>query len=141
MARKLSLRRLQDATGIDRRRLSNLEGGRIADAAEAEIRAVADALSVPVAAITQGEDVPTTATTDPPVAPDLNADELRRWSPEEVEENRWLPWTARKIREKVYRREIYAHTDGGRITFTADDIRRTSALGQITPFEAPAHTG
>ncbi|WP_263165461.1 hypothetical protein [Streptomyces sp. SCSIO ZS0520] len=60
-------------------------------------------------------------------------DELKRYTPEEVYANGWLPWTARKIREKAYARQIYAHTDGGRITLTREDIRRTSALGAIEP--------
>ncbi|MEV0917900.1 hypothetical protein AB0I93_27030 [Streptomyces sp. NPDC049967] len=71
----------------------------------------------------------------PPI--EAEADELKRYTPEQVYELGWLPWSARKIRELAYAREIYAHRDGGRITLTREDIRRTSTLGAIEPFQGP----
>lgn len=77
--------------------------------------------------------------TEAPEAPPIELDdELRRYTAEQVAAAGWLPWTARRIKELVYAREIYAHRDGGRITFTRDDIRRTSALGAIEPISARA---
>lgn len=60
--------------------------------------------------------------------------ELRRWTPEEVVENKWLPYTsARVLRRKCNRREVIHHNDGGRISFTADDIRRENARTVVEP--------
>lgn len=64
-------------------------------------------------------------------------DHLKRYTPEEVSANGWLPWSARNIRQKAYKREIYCHTDGGKITFTVEDIVRTSALSAVEPFVQP----
>lgn len=59
--------------------------------------------------------------------------EFRRWSPDEVAALKLLPYTARMIREKCYRRELFCHRDGGRITFTAEDLRRNAELGAQAP--------
>jgi hypothetical protein len=60
--------------------------------------------------------------------------ELKRYSPEDVIRAGLLPYkSARVLREKAYRRELYHHNDGGRITFTAEDIRLNTALGAVTP--------
>lgn len=123
----MSLRGLETATGIDRRTLSAIEKGGVDRMEAAKGRALAEALHVSIDAIAQGGAVATTATTREP------DDEFRRYSPEEVAANKWLPWSARNIRAKVHARLIFAHTDGGRITFTADDIRRTNELGQVVP--------
>ncbi|MEU6990287.1 hypothetical protein ABZ953_06450 [Streptomyces sp. NPDC046465] len=83
--------------------------------------------------MTTPEPPPTTAL-DP-----TRIDPLRRYTPEEVAANKWLPWSARNIRQKAYKHEIYCHKDGGKITFTAEDIRRTNELSAIEPFKkAPA---
>lgn len=45
-----------------------------------------------------------------------------------------LPYrSARIIREKCYRRELHHHRDGGRITFTAADIRLNNETGAVQP--------
>ncbi|WP_327337369.1 helix-turn-helix domain-containing protein [Streptomyces sp. NBC_01324] len=138
-AQHLSLRALQGATGIDRRYLSRLERAEV-NAIEADrADALAGALGVPTAAITDEGDPAVTAVITEAIEIPVAAgdDELTRYSPEDVAGKKWLPWSARKIRELVYARKIYAHTDGGRITFTREDVRRTSALGAIEPFHKP----
>lgn len=77
---------------------------------------------------------PETPTTEAP-EPEAGAapDELRRYSPEEVAANNWLPWTARMIREKCQRHLLQHHRDGGRITLTADDIRAYNAASATPP--------
>ncbi|MHB9862143.1 hypothetical protein [Streptomyces sp. YIM S03343] len=62
--------------------------------------------------------------------------EFRRWTPEEVAEKKWLPYSARMIREKCYRRQLFCHRDGGRITFTAGDIRLNNEAGAVQPLSA-----
>lgn len=135
-AQGLSLRGLQAATGIDRRYLSQLENATTDDVEAERAAALAGALGVPTEAIADEGDTVTAEAIEAPVI-DLD-DELTRYTPEQVAEFKWLPWTARKIRELVYARKIYAHRDGGRITLTREDVRRTSALGAIEPFEGPA---
>ncbi|WP_432004575.1 hypothetical protein [Streptomyces parvus] len=65
---------------------------------------------------------------------EAGVDELRRYSPEEVIANRWLPYkSARVLKEKCYRREVIHHGDGGRISFTAEDIRRENERRTVEP--------
>lgn len=60
--------------------------------------------------------------------------ELVRWTPEEVVEKQLLPYrTVRSLREKCYRHEVHHHKDGGRITFTAEDIRKENARTAVVP--------
>lgn len=59
--------------------------------------------------------------------------EFRRWTPDEVAELKLMPYSARMIREKCYRRELYFHDDGRRITFTVEDLRRNAQLGAQAP--------
>ncbi|MFJ3563246.1 helix-turn-helix domain-containing protein [Streptomyces diastaticus] len=136
-AQGLSLRTLQDATGLDRRYLSRLERAEV-DAIEAErADALAGALGVPTEAIAEGDPAVTAEAIEaPPI--EVGDDELKRYTPEEVAARGWLPWSARKIKELAYAREIYAHRDGGRITLTREDVRLTSRLGAIEPFEGPS---
>ncbi|MBO0804258.1 MAG: hypothetical protein J2P25_14435 [Nocardiopsaceae bacterium] len=78
----------------------------------------------------------TAEATSIPRAPETAAalDEYRRWTPEEVIANRWLPYkSARVLKEKCYRREVRHHSDGGRITFTLDDIRCENERSAVTP--------
>ncbi|MGW2908799.1 hypothetical protein ACWC91_41515 [Streptomyces sp. NPDC001204] len=71
-----------------------------------------------------------------PAHPTEGEAEFRRWTPEEVVDRQLLPYrSARQLREKCYRRELFCHRDGGRITFTAEDLRRNSELGSEAPFE------
>ncbi|MFD5184082.1 hypothetical protein ACFWMQ_16005 [Streptomyces sp. NPDC058372] len=63
--------------------------------------------------------------------------ELYRWTPEEVIEQRLLPYkSAAVLRRKCSRREIHHHNDGGRISFTADDIRRENERTAVAPIAA-----
>jgi hypothetical protein len=63
--------------------------------------------------------------------------EFRRWTPELVVELGLLPSrSARIVREKCYRRELFHHRDGGRITFTAEDIRLNNEAGAVQPLSA-----
>lgn len=72
----------------------------------------------------------------PPVADET---EFRRWTPKEVVEKQLLPYrTVRSLREKCYRHEVHHHKDGGRITFTAEDIRLENARTAVTPQSVPA---
>ena len=60
--------------------------------------------------------------------------EFRRWTPEEVVEKKLLPYrSARVLKQKCYRRQVHCHRDGGRITFTADDLRREAARTAVVP--------
>lgn len=84
-----------------------------------------------------------TAMATEPITPTESAgepgpiDELRRYTPEEVAEKRWLPWTsARIIRQKCRAQLIRHHRDGGVITFTADDIRDYNAASATFPLSA-----
>jgi hypothetical protein len=63
--------------------------------------------------------------------------EFRRWTPEEVVALQLLPYrSVRVLKERCYRREVFHHRDGGRITFTAEDLRRQNALGAVEPLSA-----
>ncbi|MFJ8110469.1 hypothetical protein [Streptomyces sp. NPDC096132] len=63
--------------------------------------------------------------------------EFRRWTPDEVAALQLLPYrSARIVREKCYRRELHHHRDGGRITFTAEDLRLNNQLGAVQPLSA-----
>lgn len=81
------------------------------------------------------EQAPKTRNSDPSSA----EAEFRRWTPEEVVERQLLPYRSpRMVREKCYRRELFCHRDGGRITFTAEDLRRNNELGAQAPAALPA---
>ncbi|MEU7377686.1 hypothetical protein [Streptomyces albidoflavus] len=63
--------------------------------------------------------------------------ELYRWTPEEVVEKRLLPYTSPAVlRRKCRRSEIHHHKDGGRISFTLDDIRRENERTAVAPIAA-----
>jgi hypothetical protein len=60
--------------------------------------------------------------------------EFRRWTPEEVVALELLPYSSvRVLKEKCYKRRLFCHTDGGRLTFTAEDLRRNAELGAKAP--------
>ncbi|MFL0393519.1 hypothetical protein ACH0CM_12420 [Streptomyces albus] len=72
--------------------------------------------------------------TKPPTFIRGGESELKRYTPQEVVELRLLPYTsADTLRKKAHQRELWHHNDGGRITFTAEDIRRNSELGAVAP--------
>ncbi|MFD3955847.1 MULTISPECIES: hypothetical protein [Streptomyces] len=80
------------------------------------------------------------ATAAPPTTQNRTQDELDdliRYTPDEVIANRWLPYkSARVLKEKCYRREVIHHNDGGRISFTAEDIRRENERTAVLPAAA-----
>jgi len=82
------------------------------------------------------------ATPPPPLPtalPHEDEAEFRRWTPEEVIELKLLPYkSARVLKEKCYRREVHHHLDGGRITFTAQDLRKENERTAVTPFAKTA---
>lgn len=78
--------------------------------------------------------IPTT-----PTEPVPGEAEFRRWTPEEVVARQLLPYrSVRTLRERCYRREVFHHRDGGRITFTADDLRRQNELTSVGPYSRTA---
>lgn len=65
--------------------------------------------------------------------------EFRRWTPEEVVEKQMLPYrSVRVLKQRCYRREIHHHNDGGRVTFTAEDLRKEAERTAVEPFAKPA---
>lgn len=71
------------------------------------------------------------------VRPTQDEAEFRRWTPQEVVDRQLLPYrSARMVREKCYRRELHHHRDGGRITFTAEDLRLNNEAGAVQPLSA-----
>lgn len=63
--------------------------------------------------------------------------ELRRWTPQEVVEKQLLPYrSVRTLKQKCFRRQVFHHNDAGRISFTADDIRRENARTAVAPIAA-----
>jgi len=65
--------------------------------------------------------------------------ELRRLTPEEVVEKQLLPYrSVRVLKQRCYERKVWHHNDGGRITFTADDLRREAERTAVEPFAKPA---
>lgn len=63
--------------------------------------------------------------------------EFRRWTPEEVVALQLLPYrSVRVLRDRCYRREVFHHNDGGRITFTAEDLRRQNERTGVEPLTA-----
>ena len=77
-----------------------------------------------------------TQTGIPPTGETTMLDELRRFTPEDVEAMSLSPFTARTLRNKVRARELYHHRDGARITFTLDDLRKNCELGATAPLAA-----
>ncbi|MCX4786522.1 hypothetical protein OG369_10090 [Streptomyces sp. NBC_01221] len=77
-----------------------------------------------------------TKTTKPPTRLD-DESELRRWTPQEVVDKRLLPYTSvRVLKQKCYRRQVFHHNDGGRISFTPADIRRENERTAVIPAAA-----
>ncbi|WP_050503062.1 helix-turn-helix domain-containing protein [Streptomyces monomycini] len=63
--------------------------------------------------------------------------ELVHYTPEEVVANRWLPFTARTLRDKANARQIPHSKAGGRITFRLAHIREIAEMGDARPFNKP----
>jgi hypothetical protein len=64
-------------------------------------------------------------------------EQLIRWTPEEVVAKRLLPYTSvRSLKEKCYRREVYHHNDGGRISFSPESIRLENERTLVAPLAA-----
>ncbi|MFE0727893.1 hypothetical protein ACFW2X_06515 [Streptomyces antibioticus] len=65
--------------------------------------------------------------------------EFRRLTPEEVVAKQLLPYrSVRVLKQRCYERKIHHHLDGGRITFTLDDLRKETARTAVEPFTKPA---
>jgi len=65
--------------------------------------------------------------------------ELRRLTPEEVVKRQLLPYrSVRVLKQRCYDRKIHHHNDGGRITFTAEDLRKEAERTAVEPFAKPA---
>ncbi|MER7806110.1 hypothetical protein [Streptomyces sp900116325] len=63
--------------------------------------------------------------------------ELRRWTPEEVVAKKLLPYTSvRVLKQKCYRHQVFHHKDAGRITFSAESIRRENERTLVAPIAA-----
>lgn len=68
------------------------------------------------------------------------ADDLVHYSPEEVQERRWLPFTARTLRDKANARAIPHSKAGGRISFTVRHIREIAAMYEVRPISERKRT-
>ncbi|MFF8829268.1 hypothetical protein [Streptomyces sp. NPDC015131] len=67
----------------------------------------------------------------------LEEEQLIRWTPEEVVEKQLLPYkSVRSLKEKCYRREVYHHNDGGRITFSPESLRLELQRSLAAPLAA-----
>lgn len=74
------------------------------------------------------------ATRKPPTEPTpVPIEALERFSPEQVIQLGLAPYTVGTLKKKAQKREIFHHRDGGRITFTREDLRRNAELGQAAP--------
>lgn len=63
--------------------------------------------------------------------------DLIRWSPEDVVKHGLLPYTsARVLKEKCYKRLVFHHNDGGRITFSPMSIRAEHQRTLVAPIAA-----
>lgn len=60
--------------------------------------------------------------------------EFRRWTLQEVVDLQLLPYrSVRVLRDKCHRREVHHHNDGGRVTFTAEDLRKENERTAVAP--------
>ncbi|MFD6024520.1 hypothetical protein [Streptomyces griseoluteus] len=57
--------------------------------------------------------------------------EVFHYTPEQAE--RFLPWSARKLRRLAYAREIPYNDGANRVTFTGRDIREISDMTAVRP--------
>lgn len=63
--------------------------------------------------------------------------DLVRWTPEEVVEKQLLPYrSVRVLKEACYKRRVFHHLDGGRITFSPLSIRKQHELTLVVPLAA-----
>ncbi|APE21340.1 MULTISPECIES: hypothetical protein [Streptomyces] len=63
--------------------------------------------------------------------------DLIRWDAEYVVKEKLLPYrSARVLREKCYKRQVFHHNDGGRITFSPMSIRAEHARTLVAPLAA-----
>lgn len=78
-----------------------------------------------------------TRKTAPTVAP-IPIESLERFTPEQVVALGLAPYRLSTLKKKAQRREIFHHRDGGRITFTREDLRRNAELGATAPLAVGA---
>jgi len=69
----------------------------------------------------------------PPTAEVGGPEDLVLYSPEEVFEKRWLPFSPRTLRDKATRREIPHSKAGGRISFSRRHVREIHAAYEVRP--------
>lgn len=63
--------------------------------------------------------------------------DLIRWTPEEVVAKQLLPYrSVRTLKEACYKRRVFHHLDGGRITFSPMSIRREHERTLVAPLAA-----
>ncbi|WP_371624093.1 hypothetical protein OG245_15385 [Streptomyces sp. NBC_01116] len=59
--------------------------------------------------------------------------ELVHYTPEQIEAERWLPYSARTLRDKASARVFPHSRAGGRITFLLRHIREIAAMHEVRP--------
>ena len=59
--------------------------------------------------------------------------ELVHYTPEQVHANKWLPFSARTLRDKASARIFPHSTAGGRISFTLRHVREIQAMYEVRP--------
>ncbi|WP_199826206.1 helix-turn-helix domain-containing protein [Streptomyces sp. SBT349] len=132
-ARKLSIRELARRAGLHHATVSRIERGQPAGADT--LRRIAEVFAVSPADITRGDDVSKAkprAVREVPL-PNSPEGELFHYTPEEVA-GRFLPWTARSIRDKARAYEIpRCGGPGQRITLTGRQICEINASLEIRP--------
>ncbi|KAB8162955.1 helix-turn-helix domain-containing protein [Streptomyces sp. 3MP-14] len=126
--RSLRLADLAHSTGLSTSYLSRLERGE-AGASDSTIRDIADGLAVPPADITRGADMASQPRQVP--FPGTPEGEVFHYTPEEAAE--FLPWSPRVLRMKAQQYAVPHNRGGGRITFTARDIREISDMTAVRP--------
>lgn len=63
--------------------------------------------------------------------------DLIRWDAEYVVKQQLLPYkSVRVLKEKCYKRQVFHHNDGGRITFSPMSIRAEHARTLVAPLAA-----
>ncbi|MYR28638.1 helix-turn-helix domain-containing protein [Streptomyces sp. SID4945] len=141
-ALKQSLRDVAAATGLDRSHLSRVERG-LAGLSDDNLHRLAEALLVSIPDITHDPgDTVSTATAPKRRArlirirenlptPSAPEGELFHYTPDEAAI--WLPFSARKLREMAYLRQIPHVNNGNRVWFSGQNIRAIT-----TQFTQPA---
>ncbi|MBW1603450.1 XRE family transcriptional regulator [Streptomyces sp. JJ66] len=134
-ARGWNLRDLAQRTDLSHGYLSRVERGRV-NASSDVLRRIAEVFEVPPADITRGDDVSADTTIAPPPVRDVphpatTEGAYFHYTPEEAA--LFLPLSARKLRERVYKREIPFSSINVGIHFTGLDIREITEQYRVRP--------